>query len=64
MQKVSIVLNAILLVAVGYLYYEHYAYINQDEHKLKRTRLRLPTLLRSLILNWTLYRTIMNITRK
>ena len=38
MQKVSIVLNAILLVAVGYLYYEHYAYINQDEHKLKQNQ--------------------------
>lgn len=34
MQKVSLVLNVVLLIAVGYLYYEHYAYINQDEHKL------------------------------
>lgn len=38
MQKVSIILNAVLLVAVGYLYYEHYAYINLDEHKLKQNQ--------------------------
>ena len=28
-----LILNVILLGAVGYLYYEHYNYINQDTHK-------------------------------
>jgi outer membrane protein len=33
MNKVSLILNVILIAAVGYLYYLHYHYINEDKHK-------------------------------
>lgn len=33
MNKISIILNAVLIAAVGYLYYLHYEYINEDAHK-------------------------------
>jgi outer membrane protein len=33
MRKISIILNIVLIAAVGYLYYLHYEYINQDAHK-------------------------------
>ena len=33
MNKISIILNLVLVAAVGYLYYLHYEYINEDVHK-------------------------------
>lgn len=33
MNKISLILNVVLLAAVGYLYYLHYHYINEDLHK-------------------------------
>ena len=33
MNKISIILNILLIAAVGYLYYLHYEYINEDRHK-------------------------------
>jgi outer membrane protein len=33
MNKISIVLNVLLIAAVAYLYYLHYEYINEDAHK-------------------------------
>ena len=36
MNKISITLNVVLIAAVGYLYYLHYEYINEDSHKQAR----------------------------
>jgi len=33
MNKIFIILNVVLIAAVGYLYYLHYEYINEDSHK-------------------------------
>ena len=38
MNKVLLGLVIVLTVAVGYLYYEHYAYINQDEHNKQKDK--------------------------
>jgi outer membrane protein len=33
MNKISIILNVLLIAAVAYLYYLHYEYINEDKHR-------------------------------
>jgi len=33
MNKISIILNVLLIAAIGYLYYLHYEYIDEDTHK-------------------------------
>ena len=38
MNKISIVLNVLLIAAVGYLYYLHYEYINSDEHQKEQDK--------------------------